>query len=100
MLKVKSKVKNKSIKIDSENIDMEEYLKPDLDNLEYDEAIKLDKRDFCTYFTEKLMEKQKIMDTFYYKENLRPMAIKIILLLLIIDFLYLVVNALFYTKLI
>ena len=73
---------------------MEEYLKPDLDDLEYDDAIKLDKREFCTYFTEKLMEKQKIMDTFYNKENIRPMYIKIILLLLDID-LYLVVNALF-----
>ena len=83
--------------MDSGNIDIEEYLKPDLDDLEYDDAIKLDKREFGTYFTEKLLEKQKIMDTFYNKENLRPMSIKIILLLLVID-LYLVVNALFFNE--
>ena len=76
---------------------MEEYLKPDLDDLEYDDAIKLDKREFGTYFTEKLMEKQIIMDTFYNKESLRPMSIKIILLLLDID-LYLVVNGLFFNE--
>ena len=43
------------------------------------------------------MEKQIIMDTFYNKENLRPMSIKIILLLLNID-LYLVVNGLFFNE--
>ena len=78
---------------------MEEYLKPDLDDLEYDDAIKLDKREFGTYFTEKLMEKQILMDTFYNKESLRPMSIKIILLLLDID-LYIVVNGLFFNKII
>ena len=76
---------------------MEEYLKPNLDDLEYDDAIKLDKREFGTYFTEKLLEKQIIMDTFYNKESLRPMSIKIILLLLDID-LYLVVNGLFFNE--
>ena len=40
------KVKKKKINIDSGNIDIEEYLKPDLDDLEYDDAIKLDKREF------------------------------------------------------
>ena len=90
-------VKKKKINMDSGNIDMEEYLKPDLEDLEYDDAIKLDKRELGTYFTEKLMEKQTIMDTFYNKENLRPMSIKIILLLLNID-LYFVVNALFFNE--
>ena len=90
-------VKTQKINMDSGNIDIEEYLKPDLDDLEYDDAIKLDKREFGTYFTEKLMEKQTIMDTFYNKENLRPMPIKIILLLLNID-LYFVVNALFFNE--
>ena len=37
-----------------DGIDMEEYLKQSLDELEYDDAIKLDKRDFCEYLVEKL----------------------------------------------
>ena len=43
------------------------------------------------------MEKQIIMDTFYNKENLRTISIKIILLLLVIG-LYLVINALFFNE--
>ena len=64
------------------NIDIEEYLKPDLDDLEFDDAIKFDKRTFCEFFSERLAEKQITMNTFYQKENLKPMSIKIILLLL------------------
>ena len=79
------------------NIDMEEYLKPNLDDMEYDDAIKLDKREFCEFFSEKLKEKQIIMDTFFNKENLTPMSIKIILLLLNID-LYFVINGLFFNE--
>ena len=78
-------------------LDMEEYLKPDLDDMEYDDAIKLDKREFCEFFGEKIKESQIIMNTFYFKENLRPMSIKIILLLLNID-LYFIVNGLFFSE--
>ena len=73
------------------NIDIEEYLKPDLDDLEFDDAIKFDKRTFCEFFSERLAEKQITMNTFYQKENLKPMSIKIILLLLNIV-LYFVIN--------
>ena len=76
---------------------MEEYLKPDLDDMEYDDAIKLDKREFCEFFGEKIKEEQIIMNTFYFKENIRPMSIKIILLLLNID-LYFIVNGLFFSE--
>ena len=78
-------------------IDIEEYLKPDLDYLEFDDAIKMDKRDFCEFLIEKLKKDQIIMDTFYNKENLIPSSIKIILLLLNID-LYFVVNGFFFNE--
>ena len=76
---------------------MEEYLKPNLDEMEYDDAIKLDKREFCEKNEEKLKEKQIIMYTFYNKENLTPKSIKIILLLLNID-LHFVINGLFFNE--
>jgi len=79
------------------NMDIEEYLKPDLDDLEYDDAIKFDKRTFCEFFSERLAEKQITMNTFYHKENLKPMSIKIILFLLNID-LYFVINGFFYNE--
>ena len=79
------------------NMDIEEYLKPDLDDLEYDDAIKFDKRTFCEFLRERLLEKQIVMNTFYHKENLRPKSIKIILFLLNID-LYFVINGFFYNE--
>ena len=65
--------------------------------MDYDDALKYDEREFCEYFAELLKEKQIIMDTFFNKENVRPMSIKIILLLLNID-LYFVINGLFFNE--
>ena len=67
------------------DINEEEYLKSDPDDMEYDDAIKYDKRTFWEYFS------------IYNKDNLKPMSIKILLLLLNID-LYFVVNGLFYSE--
>ena len=89
--------KNSSTNNICRNINMEEYLKPDLDDLDYDDAIKEDKRSFCEFISERLKEKQIIMNTFYYKENIRPITIKMILLLLNID-LYFIFNGLFYNE--
>ena len=80
-----------------DHIDIEEYLKPDLDDLEYDDAIKYDKRTFFVFLSDRLKEKQIFMDTFFNRENLRPFSIKVILLLLNID-LYFVINGLFYNE--
>ena len=89
--------KNSSTNNICRNINMEEYLKPDLDDLDYDDAVKEDKRSFCEFISERLKEKQIIMNTFYYKENIRPITIKMILLLLNID-LYFIFNGLFYNE--
>ena len=79
------------------NIDMDDYLKTDLDDLEYDDAIKEDKRNFCEFLCQRLYEKQIILNTFFFNDNIRPMSIKIILQLLTID-LYFVINGLFFSE--
>ena len=79
------------------NVDVEECLKPDLEDLEYDDDIKFDKRTFCEFFSERLLEKQIAMNTFHHKENLKSMSIKIILFLLSIDSYY-VINGFFYNE--
>jgi hypothetical protein len=81
----------------NEDIDIKEYLKPELDEMEYDDAIKYDNRTFCEFYWDRLKDKQIIINTFCNKENLRPITIKIILLLLNIE-LYFVVNGLFYSE--
>ena len=94
----KSPSASASIKFDNkENINMEEYLKPNLDDMEFDDAIKYDKREFCVYFIAQLKVRHILTNTFYKKENLKPKSIKIIFLLLNID-LYFVVNGLFFSE--
>ena len=92
-----SNTKDTSTKNICFNINMKEYLKTDIDDLEYDDAIKEDKRSFCEFVREKLKEKQIIMRIFYYKENIRPSTIKIIIFLLYID-LYFIFNGFFFNE--
>jgi hypothetical protein len=65
--------------------------------MEFDDAIKYDNRTFLEYFWDKTKENQIILNTFINSENLKPMTIKVILLLLNMD-LYFVVNGLFYSE--
>ena len=79
------------------DVDMDEYLKTDYDDMEFEDVIKKDKRSFCEYYCDRFKETQIFMDTFFNPEILKPRAIKIIILLLNILF-YFVVNALFYSE--
>ena len=78
-------------------VNEEDYLKADFDDMDFDDAIKYDKRPFCEYFCDKFKENQIIMNTFFNKENLKPITIKAILLLLNIE-LYFVINGFFYSE--
>ena len=64
------------------------------DEMEFDDAIKLDKRQFCHYFSDNLKDNQIILNTFCSKDTFKPRSIKIIIFILNI-FLYFVINALF-----
>ena len=79
------------------DIDMEEYLKQDYDDMDFEDALKYDKRTFYEFFCDRFNENQIIMNTFFNKENIKPMSIKILLLLLNID-LYFVVNGFFFSE--
>ena len=76
------------------NININEYLSTEFDDMEYEDAIKKDKRTFFQYFSDKLKSDQIIINTFFIEEPLKPRPIKIIFFILDID-LYLFVNALF-----
>jgi hypothetical protein len=79
------------------DLKMEEYILTDLDDLDYDDAIKRDKRKMCEYFSTKSQTRQIIFNTFIYIEPLKPRLIKIMLFILDID-LYFCVNALFFNE--
>ena len=86
-----NKIQNES------NIDIEEYLRIEYDDMDFDDAIKEDKRKFFEYFMHILKINQMILNTFFNNDFLRPRAIKIILFILDID-LYLIINALFFNE--
>ena len=88
---------NKSKKKEDKLINLEEYLKTSLDDLDYDEAIMREKRNICKIFIEKLVVKQMILDLFYNNNWIIPKTIKTIFFIVRID-LYLFINALFYNE--
>ena len=79
------------------NINIDEYLKTDLDSMDYDDALRRDKRTFCQYFIDRIKTEQIILNTFLKYEILKPLPLKIMLVALNID-LYLVINGLFFNE--
>jgi len=73
------------------------YLSTSPDEMEYDDAIKRDKRSFCVYFLDIIQEKQSFAYTFIASDPINTRMIKFILFLLNID-LYFVVNGLFFSE--
>ena len=86
--------------LNSDNYDphfFEEFLATSPDEMEYDDAVVLDKRKFGEHFLECLKEKQIIAHTFIANDKLKPRSMKIIVLIL--NFiLYFVVNGLFFSE--
>ena len=62
--------------------------------MEFDDAIRKDKRKVCEFLSDNLKDNQIICNTFFAEDPLKPRSIKIILFLLNI-LLYFVINALF-----
>ena len=92
-------IRNENLSTENSNkpLNMEEYLKTDYDDMDYDDATKFDKRSFCEFFIDRLKTKQMIADTFYNKDNIRPFSIKLLLLLMNIT-LYFAINGLFFSE--
>jgi hypothetical protein len=89
-------IKNKDNQ-NNENINIDEFLEPDVDDMDYDDAIAYDKRAFCVFYWERLKDKQMIINTFCSDEFLKPITMRLLLLILCFD-LYFAVNGLFYTE--
>ena len=70
------------------------YLSTEINDMEYDFAIKEEKRNCFIYFWERLKDSNMIFDILFGKETIKPRIIKISLLLINID-LYFLINGLF-----
>ena len=101
--------KYKSDLIENENVNNEldegkklkkyfkEYLSTSLDDMEYDDAIKLDNRAFCRYLIDCIELKQSFAYTFISSDPINTRMIKLILFSLNIT-LYFVVDGLFFNE--
>ena len=90
--KIINSLKNNSKNNINEKI--KEYLSTEPEDMDFDDSIKKDKRNFVEFFKDKLKTKQIILNTFFLVEPMKPRTIKIILFIVDID-LYLFINALF-----
>ena len=92
---VKFKLNNKRNEMNNKlNKFVEDYLSKDIDDKDFYEVIKLDKRTFCQYFWEKIKTTLIFLDIILINEPLKPKPIKIVLFLIKID-LYFLINGLF-----
>ena len=83
------------IKMDKEFF--EEYMSTSLDDLEFDDAVAMDKRKYCEHMVENLKEDQIIANTFIGDDPIKPRTIKIIIFILNV-MLYFVINGLFFSE--
>ena len=90
----KNKHKNKKNSI---FVDISEYLEPSLDDMDFDEVLKKDKRKFCVYISDSIKENLLIVNAFFIKDQLNPKSIKIMLFNLNFIF-YFIINGLFYNE--
>ena len=98
-------MKEKIIKEKNDNLEkgkkakkfFKDYLSTSPDDMEYDDAIKKDKRRFCEYLSDNLKDNQNIAYTFIADDPINTRMIKFILFCLNLD-LYFVVIGLFYSE--
>jgi len=79
-----------------DNIDIEKFLEPSFETMDYDDVVEEDKRTFCQYFSEKIKDNQMIINAFFIEEYIKPRSIKIPVFILSVDAFFLT-NALFYS---
>ena len=92
--------KNKSKKFDyilnKSDINIDNFLSPSYDDMDYDDAVEEDKRTFCEYYCHKIKKNQMIINSFFITEIIKPKSIKITVFILNID-LYFLINGLFFS---
>ena len=88
----KNKFTDKFRSSDQANINFKKYLSTDLDEMDFDDVVEKDKRGFWRYFFESLKNKHLTINAFFVTNNIKPKSLKIIVLLLTIDF-YCLFNA-------
>ena len=82
---------------EGEEINFEEYLATPPEEMDYDDAIKLDKRSFCEFFSDNLNGRVLFVSTFCEPEPLKPITLKVMVLILSLVF-YFFINGFFFNE--
>ena len=92
------KIKSKKFDyiLNKSDINIDNFLKPSYDDMDYDDAVEEDKRKFCQYYCHKIKKNQMIINSFFITEIIKPKSIKITVFILNID-LYFLINGLFFS---
>ena len=92
--KEKHEEKRKQIMVSYEH---KEYNEKEINELDYEEAIIYDKRNFCQIFWYILKEKQTLINTFFVKDPLKPFSIKFLVIIFSFSC-YFVINGFLYNE--
>ena len=79
------------------NNELKQFLKKSPNEMEYDEAIKYDRRNFIDMFKDYLFDNLILLNIFFEDDKYKPRSFKVIIYILIVD-LYFVINGLFYSE--
>ena len=90
----KSSYKKEKTEMNKINNYIEKYLSTDADEMDFDDAFKLDKREYFQFLWERIKHSILLIGIFLVKEPLKPITIKILLFLMNVN-LYFFINGLF-----
>ena len=76
---------------------MKEYLSTSGDDMDYDDAIKRDKRKFFNFFWERVKVNTWVVNIIFSEEKLKPRSVRFLLFLLNVD-LYFVINGMYFNE--
>ena len=62
-------------------IDINEFLEPSQDDMDYDDVVESDKRTFCQYIYERIKDNHIFINTFFIQEIIKRKSIKIAILI-------------------
>ena len=93
----KGEMTTSSINVDQNEYIFAEYLSKSTDEMDFNDALKYDKRSFKEAFIELISEKIMTVNTFFMSEPLKPFLVKLVIYLLYIN-LFLIINGLFFSE--
>jgi hypothetical protein len=79
------------------NINIEEYLEKPFEEMEFEDVLILDKRTFCQFLGERILDTQMIINYFFINDNILPKSLKAILFIVRLSLCF-TINGLFFNE--